>query len=121
MRHRACSGILTMVDPEFSMQMDLLNPCSREHAAPWRNRAGGCRRTCLFLIAALSLLFSPGCKTPSAYRLDADQAATDIIREKQAKLFGESTDFQVERPSDILRRRLLIQQKLSQQTPNMIR
>ena len=64
----------------------------------------------IVLFSALFVL--AGCQTPSQYRLEADKVATDIIREKQKQIFGQSEEFNIERPSDILRRRLLIDQGL---------
>ncbi|MHC4260862.1 MAG: TolC family protein, partial [Planctomycetota bacterium] len=62
-------------------------------------------------VAAL-LLVSQGCKSPSRHRLDADRAAADIIEQKQMQALGHTQQFSIERPSDILRRRLLIEQDL---------
>ncbi|MBN1848869.1 MAG: TolC family protein [Deltaproteobacteria bacterium] len=53
-----------------------------------------------------------GCQTPSQYRLEADDAAETIIVEKQVQVLGQIQDFSIERPADILRRRLLIEQEL---------
>jgi outer membrane protein TolC len=58
------------------------------------------------------LFILTGCRTPSQYRLEADKVAADIIREKQEQALGRSEEFAIERPSDILRRRLLIEQDL---------
>ena len=52
-----------------------------------------------------------GCQ-PSHYRLKADEVAKTIIQEKQEQALGKTGAFTIERPSDILRRRLLIQQNL---------
>jgi outer membrane protein TolC len=58
-------------------------------------------------------LFAPiGCKTTSRYRLDADRVAETIIEKKREELLHETGDFSIERPSDILRRRLFIAQNL---------
>ena len=73
------------------------------------------RRISLLLLslAICSVLLVPaGCQTPSQYRQEADKAATDIIREKQRQLLNKTEDFSIERPSDILRRRLLVEQDL---------
>jgi outer membrane protein TolC len=59
----------------------------------------------------LALCFQTGC-TPSDYRSKADKAAADIIQEKQKQSLGRIEQFSVERPSDILRRRLLAGQNL---------
>ncbi|HUW19734.1 MAG TPA: TolC family protein [Sedimentisphaerales bacterium] len=67
----------------------------------------------LWAVMALgALLVQTGCKSPSEYRVNADKVATDIIREKQNEALGQSGEFSIERPSDILRRRLLIDQNL---------
>lgn len=63
-------------------------------------------------ILFVSLFFLTGCKTPSNYRRDADQVATGIIQEKQKQVLGKTDKFSIERPSDLLRRRLLIEQNL---------
>jgi hypothetical protein len=53
-----------------------------------------------------------GCRTPSDYRQEADKVASDIITQKQEEALGKTEPFSVERPSDILRRRLLSEQQL---------
>ncbi len=53
-----------------------------------------------------------GCQTPSQYRIEADDVARSIIEEKQKQELGKIEDINLERPADILRRRLLIEQKL---------
>jgi outer membrane protein TolC len=66
-----------------------------------------------FPILLLSLaMIHTGCRTTTGYRVSADKAAESIIRDKQKQLFGSAEDFTIERPSDILRRRLLIEQDL---------
>jgi len=66
----------------------------------------------LFIILLLSALFlGTGC-TAAKYRKDADKVADSIIKEKQKELFGTTSGINIERPSDILRRRLLIEQNL---------
>jgi outer membrane protein TolC len=62
---------------------------------------------------AVALLFVlTGCRTSSEHRLDADKVAADIIQQKQMQALGQTQQFSVERPSDILRRRLLLKQNL---------
>jgi outer membrane protein TolC len=66
----------------------------------------------LLLISVISFLFiNAGC-TAARYRKDADKTAQSIIREKQEQLFGRATGLNIERPSDTLRRRLMIEQDL---------
>jgi outer membrane protein TolC len=60
----------------------------------------------------LVLCFQTGCKSPSEYRSKADKVAADIIQEKQKQALGHTENFGIERPSDILRRRLLADQNL---------
>jgi len=57
------------------------------------------------------LLIGTGC-TAAHYRKSADKVADKIIKEKQEQLFGEATGIDIERPSDTLRRRLMIEQDL---------
>ncbi len=66
-----------------------------------------------FPILFLSLaMIQTGCRTIAGYRISADEAAESIIKDKQEQLFGSAEGFTIERPSDILRRRLLIEQDL---------
>ncbi|MBN1845942.1 MAG: TolC family protein [Sedimentisphaerales bacterium] len=71
------------------------------------------RPPALLLFALLVLpLGQAGCLAPGDYRRQADQASERIIAEKQLEALGRHEPFAVERPSDILRRRLLVEQKL---------
>ncbi|MGB2862297.1 MAG: TolC family protein [Sedimentisphaerales bacterium] len=54
-----------------------------------------------------------GCKSPVEHRREADKVAAEIITAKQKEALGETEPFSIERPSDILRRRLLEQQGLA--------
>ena len=63
----------------------------------------------VFATAYLSLM---GCQTPASYRLEADKVSNTIIREKQIQALGKIEEFNIERPGDILRHRLLIGQNL---------
>jgi hypothetical protein len=66
----------------------------------------------MFIILFLStLLIGTGC-TASHYRKSADKAADKLIKEKQTQLFGKASGLNIERPSDTLRRRLMIGQNL---------
>ncbi|NLH16958.1 MAG: TolC family protein [Phycisphaerae bacterium] len=60
----------------------------------------------------LSLGVLAGCKTPSEYQKEADKVAYDIVTRKQMEALGRNEPFTIERPSDILRRRLLNEQNL---------
>lgn len=66
----------------------------------------------ILVCLCLTLLLAAGCKTPDQYRKDADETAYEIIRQKQIEAMGKAEDFTIERPSDLLRRRLLIEQDL---------
>jgi outer membrane protein TolC len=71
------------------------------------------RRNVLVLSLPLFLLvLQTGCQTPAGYRKEADKVAQNIIEKKQEQAFGKTEAFEVERPSDLLRRRLLIEQNL---------
>jgi len=67
------------------------------------------------LIALAAGLF--GCKSYTDYRHQADEVAAKIIEQKQQDALGRSEKFSIERPSDILRRRLLIEQNLPYSGP----
>jgi outer membrane protein TolC len=69
--------------------------------------------TCIVMAAVLaSFLTISGCKSPSDHRTEADKVGFDIIREKQEDTLGKTEEINIERPSDILRRRLLVEQNL---------
>jgi hypothetical protein len=80
---------------------------------PKTDRAGkGTSAYKLFVVLLLStLLIGTGC-TAARYRKDADKSAEKIIKEKQKQLYGNTEGLSIERPSDILRRRLMIEQEL---------
>ncbi len=60
-----------------------------------------------------SIIALTGCLTPTTYRQQADDVAYDIIKQKQLDALGRPEEFSIERPSDILRRRLLEGQNLA--------
>jgi hypothetical protein len=64
------------------------------------------------VLVCIVLLGQAGCKSPAEYRQEADKTAYDIIEQKQREAIGNVEDFTIERPSDILRRRLLTEQQL---------
>ncbi len=73
------------------------------------------RRGCfiaLILVPAAFSLFLTGCTTRSGHLRGADTVALEIIHKKQRQALGKIDEFKVERPRDILRRRLLIGQDL---------
>ena len=79
------------------------------------NRPGIWHSKCYLLVLLLvSLILVPlGCKSPIEHRSEADNVAAEIITAKQKQALGETEPFSIERPSDILRRRLLDQQNLA--------
>ena len=75
-----------------------------------------CRdKRCLtaLLLFTLLLLIQAGCRSPVEHRQEADRIASIIIAGKQQEALGKTEPLRVERPSDILRRRLLEQQHLA--------
>lgn len=73
---------------------------------------GLCETGPLGLLLLLSFLPLTGGCSPAKYRLDTDKIATNILQQKQLSATGQSHPFSIERPSDILRRRLLEGQNL---------
>ena len=71
----------------------------------------GCK-TYIIMVLYLAIGFLSGCRSPQDHRIKADKVAYDIIEQKQKEALGESKGFSIERPSDILRRRLLVDQNL---------
>jgi outer membrane protein TolC len=82
----------------------------QDEVTAWRVRPS--RVDVLIIGLYLAMCFQTGCKSPSDYRSKADKVAADIIREKQKQALGHTEKFSIERPSDILRRRLLADQNL---------
>lgn len=71
----------------------------------------------LFLVVLLcGLVLQAGC-SPAQYHKDMDKTAAKIISQKQLEATGKTSPFSIERPSDILRRRLLSDQNLPISTP----
>jgi outer membrane protein TolC len=68
-------------------------------------------KRCLAAIVLFSLV-AAGCRSPAEHRADADQVASTIITAKQEEALGKTEPFDIERPSDILRRRLIEEQGL---------
>lgn len=63
------------------------------------------------ILAAYLLIMQAGC-TATKYRQDADESAQRIIADARKDLFGSGQGVDIERPADILRRRLLLEQDL---------
>ena len=66
----------------------------------------------VLLLALILFLFFSGCSA-KYHRTKADKTALSIIKNAQENVLGKSDDFSIERPSDILRRRLLTEQELA--------
>jgi outer membrane protein TolC len=67
--------------------------------------------TCIILLACTALVLC-GCRTPAEHREKADEVADKIIEKKQQEALGKTEPLSIERPSDILRRRLIEEQGL---------
>ena len=75
----------------------------------------------LLVFSLCMILFTQmGCQSPSEYRLEADKVAGEIIQEKIKQALGHTGQFDIERPSDILRRRLLAEQNLPHSGPSSL-
>ena len=82
-------------------------------SAPCGNRGlRNCKSGLVILIVCIIVTINTGCKSPADYRRQADDVAYYIIRQKQHVALGETEDFSIEKPSDLLRRRLLLEQDL---------
>jgi len=73
------------------------------------SRPGGILLAGLLVCAGFGLI---GCRSPHKHREKADEVAAEIITQKQAEALGKTEPFSIERPSGILRRRLLAGQNL---------
>lgn len=61
-----------------------------------------------------------GCQKPEEYRGKADEVAAEIISQKQIEVIGMNYPINIERPSTILRRRLIKEQKLPYAGPESL-
>ncbi len=62
--------------------------------------------------AAVLALGLAGCRSPAAYRRDADRTAYDLVQRAQQKMLQRDEPFAIEPAADTLRRRLLLDQAL---------
>jgi len=67
----------------------------------------------LFVLFFMIICFPAGCQTPANHRLKADKVAEDIIQDKTKQVLGQEQEINIEKPSDTLRRRLLLEQDLA--------
>ena len=88
--------------------MELYSPTSVNMAVPKVQSRFFSMLGAAFIAAAMIT----GCKTPIEHREKADTVAYDIITKTQAKALGQTETFTIDRPADLLRRRLLVDQKL---------
>lgn len=70
----------------------------------------------LLSVLLCGLTLQSGC-SPAKYRTDMDKTVGKILSEKQLQATGKTSPFSIERPSDILRRRLLEGQNLQVSGP----
>jgi len=71
------------------------------------------KNQCVIAAVFVSVLgFFAGCKSPTAYRTEADEVSYKIIEDKQIEALGRTEPFTIERASDSLRRRILEAQGL---------
>ncbi|PKL44142.1 MAG: TolC family protein [Planctomycetes bacterium HGW-Planctomycetes-1] len=73
-------------------------------------------RTIFLGLLLCGFALQTGCN-PTNYRTDTDKIAGNIITEKQVQGTGKASKFSIERPSDVLRRRLLANQNLPTSSP----
>ncbi len=86
-----------------------MKQCNHGELDRWRLESGGVPLAILLLLAGAVLV---GCRSPQQHREKADEVASEIIAAKQEEALGKTESFSIERPSDLLRRRLLVEQGL---------
>ncbi len=69
-------------------------------------------RVLVIVLLLWGVVAPSGCRSPAKYREDADKVAYEIMAQKQQEALGKTEPFRIERPSDILRRRLIEEQGL---------
>lgn len=99
-------------EPEVIVDVFCRGACVSAEAATSPGNAGRVLLGVLVPMLAV-LLGGVGCRTPADHRVKADVAAMEIITAKQASAFGHTETFEVERPSDRLRRKLMTMQGLA--------
>lgn len=85
-----------------------------DRQATLRDRASGVLAVTALVLACLA---APGCKSPEAHGIEADDVAGKIIRHNQGPAIGRNETFTIEPPADALRRRLLLAQGLQVSGP----
>lgn len=110
LRYQTCCFLAKIILLRSVMERnDLTNPKKFEAFTKSRSRSVLIAAV-LFFLAVPALL--TGC-TAKGHRLRADKTALSIIKKEQTRLLGKADDFSIEKPSDILRRRLLTEQELA--------
>ena len=71
----------------------------------------------LILLLVCLVFVQGGCRSASKHRKDADKVASEIIAEKQQEALGRTEAFGIKRSSNVLRRRLLEEQRLDYSGP----
>jgi outer membrane protein TolC len=69
-------------------------------------------RLSIIIILSLASFILVGCSAPADYRQKADEVAADILKQKSQQALGKDIHLDIEKPSDTLRRKLLISQGL---------
>lgn len=72
----------------------------------------GLAQGCLGVTVCAVVVWAGGCMNPTEHRQKADRTAQDILAEKHLEALGREGTVTIERPSTILRRRLLEEQDL---------
>jgi len=72
-----------------------------------------------YLGYSMVIFLLAGCQTPTAHRQKADKVAEDIIKETSKQALGHEQEINIEKPGDILRRRLLQDQDLPYVTESL--
>ena len=82
-------------------------------------RRAACRILATVAVA-LACLAAVGCKSSKAWRMEADNVASDIVKDNQVAAIGRNEAFSIETPADTLRRRLLRAQGLQVAGPSSL-
>ena len=72
----------------------------------------GVTQRCVTVTLCAAAVWAGGCMNPTEHRQKADRKAQDIIAEKHLEALGREGSIAIDRPSTILRRRLLEEQGL---------
>jgi len=118
MNHRFCKCSESQTLPLYHAKKS--NPTSIGRNSGAQITAGRLGRGAGSYALALLLcvvLLQPGCRSVSQHRQNADKVASEIIAQKQKEAFGTTEPFGIQRPTNMLRRRLLEEQNLQYSGP----